>query len=385
VPLQASHPVSVLHIVAPGTFGGLEAVVQALAIGSGSCLIRARVAAVISEAGTDHPFLAPLRAAGVEVFPIVLPPRAYVGERAAVAQLCARLEPDVVHTHGYHADVLHGGVARRMGIPLVTTVHGFTGGGWKNRVYEGLQRRAFRRFDAVVAVSRRLAEELLRSGVPADRVHVVQNGWQPVGRPLGGPAARRALGEGAGDGNGGPRIGWVGRLSREKGPDVFLEALALLRDRPWTACMLGEGPARRALEARARALGIGCRVHWHGSVRGAESIYRAFDVFVLSSRTEGTPIALFEAMASGVPIVATAVGGVPDVVSATEAWLVAPEDPTALAAGVVAVMRDPGGACVRAQAAGARLERDFAVGPWLRRYEAIYHAVRRAPPAGRVG
>src|SRR3989475_12586147 len=89
------------------------------------------------------------------------------------------------------------------------------------------------------------------------------------------------------------RIGWVGRLSEEKGPDVFLEALGRMRHQPWTACVLGDGPARPALEARAAALGLTGRVHWHGSVRGAESVYRAFDGFGLCSRTEGTPIAPF--------------------------------------------------------------------------------------------
>ena len=110
-------------------------------------------------------------------------------------------------------------------------------------------------------------------------------------------------------------------------------------------------------------------------------MFAAFDVFVLSSRTEGTPIALFEAMAAGVPIVATRVGGVPDVVSPLEAALVPAEDPVALAAEIRAIYRDPATGQRRARAARARLERDFSVAPWLDRYEAIYRLVSAGVPA----
>jgi glycosyltransferase involved in cell wall biosynthesis len=101
-------------------------------------------------------------------------------------------------------------------------------------------------------------------------------------------------------------------------------------------------------------------------------LFPAFDVFVLSSRTEGTPIALFEAMAAGVPIVASAVGGVPDVVSSREAVLVTQEDPAALAAGLTETLGDPTAALERARAARRRLEREFALQPWLEQYLALY-------------
>jgi len=368
----------VLHVVAPIEFGGLEAIVQALAIGSRNSPVEMRVAAVIPENRADHPFLAPLRAAGVQTFPIVVAPRAYLRERAAMAEVCTRLRPHVVHTHGYRPDVVDAAVARRLKIPVVTTAHGFTGGDWKNRCYEWLQRRVVRRFDAVVAVSRPLAQDLLRSGISPERVHVIPNGWRPAAPLLDRTAARQALGGHHGD----PCIGWVGRLSDEKGPDVFLESLARLRDLSWTACVLGDGPAQEALEARAAALGLRDRVHWHGRVAGAGRLYRAFDIFVLSSRTEGTPMALFEAMAAGVPIVAAGVGGVPDVVSAVEAALVPPDDPDSLAAAIRAVRSDPAAAAARARAARARLERDFDFRRWLERYEGLYRMVRqrrRAP------
>ncbi len=362
---------SVLHIVAPGEVGGLESVVRLLAIGQRSAGHRVHVAAILDGAQTAQPFLARLDEGDVGVVPLVLPGRAYLRERASIGRLCRDLRPDVVHTHGYRPDIIDGGVARAVGIPTVTTVHGFTGGGLRNRCYEWVQQRSFRGFDAVVAVSNPLAHRLSASGVGSDRLHVVPNAYDgPEPRPR--PEARGILGLG-GDGF---TIGWVGRLTKEKGADVLLDALGR-PSMPHDArvAIVGDGAERTELEGRARALAIGERLSWLGVVRDAAPLYRAFDVFVLSSRTEGTPIALFEAMAAGVPIVATRVGGVPDVISSAEALLVASEEPDALAGAIRAVRDDPAAAARRAAAAASRLRQHFGIEPWLARYDDIYRSI----------
>jgi glycosyltransferase involved in cell wall biosynthesis len=369
--------VVIAHLVAPAQFGGLERVVQILGQGLQGRGHEVHVAAVGAGPEAVEPFLAPLADAGVLTHALAMPGRQYSRERAAIADLCRRLGPDVVHTHGYRPDVLHASAARRLGVPVVTTVHGFTGGGWKNRFYEWLQCRAFRRFDAVVVVSRPLAHRLVRSGVPASRIHTVPNAWRQGAPPLEREAARRALGIAGND----FVVGWVGRLSPEKGADVLLDALPHLSGVPLAVSVVGTGAEQVALQARARELDLDGRIRWHGAVSDAERVFTAFDVCVLSSRTEGTPVVLFEAMAAGVPIVATRVGGVPDVVSPAEGVLVRSEDPVALAAEIRRVHGDPVAARQRASAAHARLVREFGVAPWLDRYEAIYELVKHAVPA----
>jgi len=158
---------------------------------------------------------------------------------------------------------------------------------------------------------------------------------------------------------------------------VLIDALRLVRDLPLGVSIVGEGSAgeQRSLLARARRCGVAQRIQWHGLVPDASRLYKAFDVFVLSSRTEGTPIVLLEAMAAGVPIVATRVGGVPDVLTSAEAVLVPSASPVALAAAIRAVYRDPAAAHARAQRARERLLADFTVPPWVRRYEAVYRLV----------
>jgi glycosyltransferase involved in cell wall biosynthesis len=149
--------------------------------------------------------------------------------------------------------------------------------------------------------------------------------------------------------------------------------------------VIGDGPDVEQLRERSASLGFGARVRWHGAVPGAGGLMAAFDAFVLSSRTEGTPMVLLEAMAAGVPVVATTVGGVPDVVSGGEALLVPPEAPASLAAALRTLLLDPAGARERAAAARARLQA-FDAGLWLDRYDAVYRQVARGVPsrAGRA-
>jgi glycosyltransferase involved in cell wall biosynthesis len=373
--LTTYEPLSILHIATPGPVGGLERVLQALPIAQAQRGHRVRVALVVGPTEERDAFVAPLLAAGVEVDMLRLPARAYLRERRLVRQLCARFRPDVVHTHGYRPDVLDAGIARSMGVATVTTVHGSSRTRGRVRLYELVQSAMFRKFDAVVAVSRPLVRSLSRCGVPSHRIHVIPNAWDGRAPSWDRYAARHALGA--------PLdrflIGWVGRLIPVKAADVFLRALAELRDVPWSASLVGDGDERCRLERLAAALGLSDRVAFHGHVDDAARLFPAFDVFVLSSRTEGTPIVLFEAMAASVPVVATAVGGVPDVVSGTEALLVPAQDPVALAQAIRTASLDLGATRARVTAARARLTRDFTVGRWVAHYDAVYQQVARAP------
>ncbi|HEY9228589.1 MAG TPA: glycosyltransferase, partial [Gemmatimonadaceae bacterium] len=328
-------PLIILHVTAPARVGGLERVVETLCAGHVAAGHDVHVAAIVDTMDDAQRFLRPLEARGIRPHALVMPGRAYARERAAVREICRGIRPHVVHTHGYRPDVISGGVARALGVATVTTVHGFTGGSWRNRVYEWLQVQVFRRFAAVVAVSRPL-EKLLRSrGVPSNRLRLIVNAWSQTSAPRSRAEARARLGL--------PEnafcIGWVGRLTREKGADVLLDAVPKLPP-DMLVSFVGDGREKPALEAQAAQLGIAERVRWHGIVADAATLLPAFDAFVLSSRTEGTPMVLLEAMGAGVPIVATRVGGVPDVVSDAQALLVPSEDPAALATAIRAIRDD---------------------------------------------
>jgi glycosyltransferase involved in cell wall biosynthesis len=376
-PTGPDRPLKVLHVVAPGPVGGLERVVQTLVPGQLGDGMEVHVAVILDldRVNGSH-FLDTINEAGPHVHAWPLPPRAYGRERMNLTDLCRSVRPDVVHTHGYRADVVDGLAAVRLGIPVVSTAHGFPEGGWKNRTYLQLQRRAHRRFSAVVGVSRPVADELRRARVPGHRIHCIPNAWSGDEPRYDRQTARRRL-EVPEDGL---RVGFVGRLSEEKGCDLFLDALARMGNDSVAASVIGDGPRRGVLEERAGALGLEDRVRWHGLVPGAGELMKAFDVFVLSSRTEGTPIVLFEAMAAGVLIVATKVGGVPDVLDDEEALLVEP-DASELGNAIASVLADPVAGRQRADRARTRLHRDFAMEPWLRRYEDVYRLAIRGDSA----
>lgn len=363
---MGERPLAIVHIAAPAPVGGLERVVQALAIGQHRAGHRVLVIAVIDPGSQPHPFSAHLRAAGIDVEEIVLPGRTYLRERREVRARLQRFAPDVVHTHGYRSDLLNGPVARAQGAAIVSTVHGSSRLGGLSHLFEWLQERAWRRFDATVAVSRALEARLLASGVPRDRLVMIPNAWPGVVPALSRDEARERLGLSPGD----RVLAFVGRLIPAKGPDLFAAALAQLRDLPWRAVIVGDGILHATVASTLQAAGIEDRVHFTGHLDDATHLFPAFDLFVLSSRTEGTPIVLFEAMAARVPIVAARVGGVPEVVSELEAVLVPAGDPSAIAAGIREAFGR--GAAMRAEQAYARLLREYGTAEWIARHVAAY-------------
>lgn len=362
----------VLHVLAPMRDGGLERVVTMMSVGQRANSVR--VAAVVEPSMADHhPFVVQLEALGVPVTRIVVGARSYVREYRMLSALVRRLQPGVVHTHGYRADVIGGAVARAHRIPTVSTVHGFTGGGIRNRLYERVQFLALKRADAVIAVSAPLVQRLADDGVPRHKIHWIPNGFAPLIENATRAAARHTLGIVTDS----LVAGWVGRLAREKGADVMLDALAE-SDPRWRLSIIGEGDEFDHLRQKAETLRISDRVSWHGPIVNAGSLLTAFDAFVLSSRTEGTPITLLEAMNAGVPIIAAGVGGVPDVVSASHALLVPPEQPGTIAQALSQIVREPSAATERSIRARERLLQSFSPVTWLASIDAVYDSAGRS-------
>lgn len=363
-------PLRILHAVSPASVGGLERVVHALARGHHRRGHDVHVAAMLGRGDPGSLFLDPLREAGVPVHVLEVSLKSVLEERRFMRALCIEVAPQIVHTHGYRPDILDGPVARRLGIPTLSTEHGMSKMGGRTAVYEWLQMRSFRHYAAVAAVSDPIAATLARNGVAPERIHTIANAWSGDMRFLERGDARRALEIH----RQATCIGFIGRLIGAKGGDVLLDALARLPG-DVTAAVIGDGPERATLEAQARALGLAERVRFLGEVPDAARFLRAFDAFVLCSRTEGTPIVLFEAMAAGAPLVVTRVGGVPDMVGPGESLSVASEDAPALARALAALLADRDAARRRAERAAARLATQYGIEPWLDAYESLYRSL----------
>lgn len=363
---------SVVQVCAPARVGGLETVVQGLARGLADRGHAVTLVCVVPEASAADSLVTPLQDSPVTPTIVEAPNRSYLREIRALSSIMDRQRPDVLHTHGYRADLLHGGRARRKGIATISTLHGSSKMGGLSRFFELIQERALRRFDGVVAVSRPLVDLLARRGVPRERIHYIPNGWSPQGRAIPRREARRLLGLPE---VGGPIIGWIGRLIPVKGPDVFVRSLTTVLDGRCLACVIGDGPEREALEKLAGQLGIAPHLRWTGAVPQASRFFSAFDLIVLSSRSEGTPLVIVEAMAQGVPIIATAVGGVPDLIEPPDSgWLVPPEDPARLSAAIRECLADPLEAEARASRGMTRVLQDLSLDKWIGSHEEAYEA-----------
>jgi len=283
----------------------------------------------------------------------------------------------LVHTHN-SAPGFYGGLAARMaGLPVLHTKHGqnLTGGnqGRLNRISHRLS-------DFVVAVSEPARELALSEGARRDRVAIIDNGVDLArfaGRDTARAATRSSLGLGPGD----VLIGSLGRLAAIKNYPLLVDSAADAADRLGrclTLVLVGDGPDRGRLEALAARSSARLRIVLPGTAR-AEEWLPAFDLFALSSDSEGLPVALLEAMACGLPAVVTSVGAIPEVVDHGRAGrLVAPGDRAGLASALAALAGDEATRATVGATAARRAAERYSAARMAREYEALYRTLLRA-------
>ncbi len=295
-----------------------------------------------------------------------------------VRDAIARYRPDVVETHSYKFTAVMWLLRRRgVAVPWVAFFHGRTRENLKVRAYHWLDERLMGAADRVVGMSEVHRAEFAARGVRADVIH---NAVLDLGPAAAAPldlAPYRAPDAGAEGAARAPLVAVVGRLSPEKGVDVFLAACAQLAGdgERFSAVVVGDGPDRAALEARRDALGLGGAVHFLGPTPAVGSVYAQADLVVLPSRSEGLPNVLLEALRADAPVVATRVGAVPEVLGGEPdaGPVVPPEDPAALAAAMRQTWRRRGDA--GAAAARARVAARFSLGRRVRELAALYDAL----------
>jgi lipopolysaccharide/colanic/teichoic acid biosynthesis glycosyltransferase/glycosyltransferase involved in cell wall biosynthesis len=370
--MKSSPRIKILRVIARMNVGGPAIHVVNLTAGLDPTRFDSRLVT-----GTENPgegsLLDLALAHGIE--PVVIPE--IVGQatlkprdlKALVAlyRLIRRERPHIVHTHAAKPGVLGRVAARLAGVPVVVhTFHGHILHGYYGPVMTWLLRRMERmlahRSDRIIAVSEHVKQDLVRYDVaPPDKISVIPLGFDL--RPfLDSGEHRGALYRELGLTNGVRLIGIVGRIFPIKNHRLFLDAAArvAVEERSARFVVVGDGVLRPEMEAHARGLGIADRVTFTGWRRDLPRIYPDLDVLVVSSRNEGTPVSAIEAMASACPVVATRVGGLPDLIEDGETGhLVPSEDAPALAAAILRVLREPDTARRLAEAARAQVRERF--------------------------
>ncbi|HVK11708.1 MAG TPA: glycosyltransferase, partial [Gemmataceae bacterium] len=377
----------VVHLTASSFFGGPERQI----LGLGAALPSPFRSSILtfSEGGRCRTFLDEIAAAGLDGvelradFPRI---RAAVRE---VTRFLIDLRADVLVTHGYKSNLLGRPAARRAGVPIVSVSRGWTGENLKVRAYEWVDRAHLRFMDRVVCVSEGQAEKVRRTGVRPENMRVIHNGSRLDSFTTRDPADRGELRAIAG--GDGPIVLAAGRLSPEKGFRVLVEAAAsMVAEHPAVRFVVfGEGPERSALEARAQAVGLADHFRLVGFRKDLDALIPWADVVAIPSFTEGLPNVALEAGAAAVPVVATAVGGIPEVIADCETGLlVPPGKPEALAERLLRVVRSRSLAHRLGVAARRRMEERFSFAAQATAYVELFEelratgrrAGRRTPP-----
>jgi glycosyltransferase involved in cell wall biosynthesis len=291
---------------------------------------------------SPNEFVVATRAAGIEIDVISERRRFDISVIPLLRTVIERRLPELVITHSVKSHFLLWRSELWKKYPWLAFHHGYTTTDRKMRLYNRLDRWSLPKADRILTVCRAFAEELAAiTKVPVERILVQHNAIREKPRP--DAAAVQALRERLKIAGNERVILSVGRLSKEKAHVDLIAAFKRLREtNPNLDCKLvivGNGPERQQLESVAREMGKGERVVFAGQVADVQPFYALADVFALSSHSEGSPNALLEAMSARVPVVATAVGGIPEIVSNDEsAVLIPPNEPAAMAAAVERVL-----------------------------------------------
>lgn len=370
-------PRTIVHLIATNFLGGPERQI----LGHLDALDRAAydpVVASFREGERPNELLKVARERGHTVWEIE---ERHRFDWALVSRLRRRLRESRVALlccHGYKAHAIGSLAVPGLGIPLLPVVHGLTGENRRVRAYEWVHRRLLRRTAMVVTVSHASKQSLVHRGLRASDIEVIHNAidvpaiiWRATD---GDPAALTAS-------LGLPRdcrlIVSVGRLSPEKGHRYLVAAAPrIIAAVPDARCVLiGEGAEARRLERQIASLGLNGLVALAGFRSDVPTVLKVADVFVLPSLSEGLPVAALEALAAGVPIVATAAGGTPEVVlNEHTGLLVPPRDPARLAQATVRLLREADLAARLAREGRQLVEREFTFEAQARKLEAAYHA-----------
>ena len=258
-------------------------------------------------------------------------------------EICRRERVAIWHGHDYKSNLLGLLLASRWPIRLVSTVHGWVHRTRRTPLYYAVDRLCLRRYERVFCVSGDLLETCRALRVPENRLQLLENGvdTDEFSRRLEPAEARRRLGLDPYR----PLVGAVGRLSPEKGFDLLIRAAALLvaEGLDFNLAIVGEGDEAPALRSLVEGLGLEGRVHLLGYRPDVAELYQAMDVYALSSLREGLPNVVLEALASAVPVVATRVAGVPDLIrDEVDGLVVDPGSVAGLAESIGRLLRDRG-------------------------------------------
>lgn len=369
----------IAHLTASPFFGGPERQMLGLAVS-----LPADVESIFfsfPERGLCQPFLEELRRHGLTTEALEHNTPSFLAVQRELRDKLRGQSIDLLCCHGYKADLLGRPAARKLGIPVVSVSRGWTAATWKVRVYEAIDRFSLRWMDRVVCVSEGQAEKVRRAGVAETKVRVIRNAifTDRFGEP---DEPGRAFLQAHFAWPRSHLIGAAGRFSPEKGFGNLIDAAAdVVRVHPQAGFVLfGDGPLRDALAAQIDRLGLRDNFVLAGFRADLDRWLPNFDLFALPSYTEGLPNVVLEAFAARVPVVATAVGGTPEVIQdGSSGYLVPAGDAPSLADRISALLGNERRRATMGMCGYYRVRDHFTFEAQARQYVSLFHELLGAP------
>jgi len=382
-----NHNKTLIHVIsAEDVFGPEKTVInECLALRGGDWQAR-----IVNLWNTDDtPISRKIREAGIAYECIPSDGKLDLGAIRTLAARLAAQPGTVAHSHGYKADLYTLLAARRAKVTALTTAHGWTSENAKVRMYERLQAFLWRFFDQVICVSESYRQLARGAGVPARKLTVVHNAIRSTYQAQ-APDARRQARLALGLDEHAQVVAIIGRLGIEKGHRLFVDAAARLAPKFPSARFLiaGEGAQRTEIEAQVARLGLQDTVRLLGHRNDLPAIYPALDVLAMASLREGLPNVLLEAMLHGVPGVAMAVGGIPEVITqGVDGLLVPPGDLGLFTEALSGLLADDTRRATMGRKAIGKVRDGFLFDARMKRMLEIYEAGLQRPhtPAGAAG
>ena len=339
-------PLRILHFIESGGLYGAERVILNLSremLHHGAFV--PVVGCIVSHESEQNDLFDAAESEGIEAIKLVIPNSRFPLAMPRIARELKRLNVGLIHSHGYKPSVYGFLLKLLSGIPVIATCHlwfEMEKGPLKTRILIGLEKRLYRWFPSVIAVSDDIRRVLIDNGVPGSRVSVVENGVsiESLENPAQSTSSlRESLGLGADD----FCVFNAGRLTRQKAQWILVKAADILKRRQIhvTVLIAGEGRLKEPLMEQSEQLQLGDRVKLLGFRRDVPELLAMSDVFALPSLDEGMPMILLESTSRGVPVITTAVGDIPKLIGDNESGLVIPkDDPESLADAIERLIND---------------------------------------------